>query len=233
MKAFLILLLVVGLFQLFYSVFFFRRASRISKTTFKNEAELGDKSKPIFKFTMYGDSVGAGVGATSFETSLAGRLTEFLSQKHHLLFKNNSVSGHKMGDVLNMPAPKEKQDLILLVVSSNNLFRLTSLEKFERDTKEVMEKYSSQAEKVIIVGPGRLFDAGAVPVPMRLVYKILAPKYSRIVSNTVSKYPNIVHIDPINPPIDPKSYKGKPSYDRFHPSDDGYIFWFEMVKTAL
>lgn len=222
---------IVG--QIIYSAFYFSRASKISKDSFEKELELGKKSNPHLRLTVYGDSVGVGIGATSFEKSLAGRVVNYLASDHFVIFKNLSVSGTKMADLIEAPEPSEKQDIILLVISSNDLFRFNNLGKFEEATAKVAEKYSSLTDLVIIVGPGRVFDSRAVPLPARPIYKIQAPKYAAIVEKEAKSFKNIKYVNPIDPPVDIKNYHGEPSFDRFHPSDDDYVFWFDMVKTAL
>jgi len=219
--------------QTIYSAFYFRRAAKISKVRFEDKLEKGVKDEPRLNFTVTGDSVGVGVGATIFDTSLAGRLVSLLSEKNYVIFNNLSKSGAKMSDLESLQIPTEKQNLIVIVISSNDLFRFTNPNKFKTSTKNVLEKYSKLSDKVVVVGPGRVFDAAAVPIPLRLIYKIQAPKYAQILNDEAQNFPNISHINPVNPPVNPKNYKGRPSFDRFHPSDDDYIFWFDMVKTAL
>lgn len=227
------LLIIYIISQAIYSLFYFRRAGAISKTSFAKELELGGKNKPALRLTVYGDSVGAGVGATSFDTSLAGRLANYLAVDHHVIFKNQSVSGSKMADLIDAPEPSQKQDLILLVISSNDLFRFNNLGEFEKATSKVAQKYSNLADKIIIVGPGRVFDSQAIPLPARPVYKIQGPKYAQIIAKEIQNFKNIKYVNPIDPPVDIKNYRGKPSFDRFHPSDDDYVFWFDITKTAL
>jgi lysophospholipase L1-like esterase len=226
-------LIIYAVIQIAYSFYYFRVARKISKDSFVRSGTFGKSDKPKLTLTIYGDSVGVGVGATKFETALSGRIVEYLSENHEVIFDNKSVSGLKMADLLKSPEANGKQDIIILVISSNDLFRFTNLTQFEKSTATVLKKYSPLADKIIIIGPGRIFDAKVIPFFIRPFYKYFAPKYAKIISEEVKNYPNMVHINPIDPPVNPKDYKGKPSADNFHPSDNGYLFWFDMVKTGL
>src|SRR5437016_4475329 len=110
-KIIMIALLLLSIYivcQTIYSAFYFRRASILSKTKFDKSLQLGNKNNPSFKLTVYGDSVGVGVGATSFENTLAGKVAEYLSSDHYLIFKNESFSGAKMKDLADLSEPADK-----------------------------------------------------------------------------------------------------------------------------
>lgn len=229
-KLFTIMLamaLIYVVVQAAYSGYYFKITGELTKTKYTQDVNLGGENEPILKVFMSGDSIAAGVGASSFETSTAGRLANFLARGNNLIFINEAKSGTKMADLLDLPAPKEKQDLIILIVSSNDLFSLTNLDDFERSTEKVLEKYSRLGKKLIIPEPGNVSAAPALPLPLRLIYKIQRPKYVAIMAQTTSKYPNIVYIKHGLPK------KGTFASDKFHPNDKGHKVWFEGIKDAI
>ena len=138
-----------------------------------------------------------------------------------------------MADMLSRKTHSERQDLIVLIVSSNDLFHVTNLKEFEKSTSEVLQKYAKLTDKLVIQGPGRVFDAPALPLPVRLFYKLQAPKYASVISAEAKKYKNVLHVNPINPPMDLTGYGHSNSPDKFHPDDEGYRFWFDMLKPNL
>ncbi len=220
--------------QYIYSNHYLKIGRKLAETKYQTTAVLGGKNNPPLKLFITGDSVGAGVGATSFETSLSGRTANYLAEKYLVNFRNESISGSKMGDLLNMPRPSEKQDLMVLVISSNDLFRLTNLDQFKKDTKSVIEMYQPLAKKIIILGPGRVFDAEAIPAPLRIIHKLMAPKYAAIISQEISQYQNIVQVDLTKiPPSKAKYGKSISASDQFHPDDIGHSFWFDSIKPQL
>jgi hypothetical protein len=91
---------------------------------------LGDSDKTTFNLFIAGDSVGAGVFASNFENSVAGRVGSHFAKDKYVNFENISKSGNKVRDVLEGPEPTERQDLIVLIVGSNDLFRLSDLNHF-------------------------------------------------------------------------------------------------------
>lgn len=227
------LILIYIVYQVAYSGYHYIQSKELIKTTYTQDFELGDKSNPELKLFIAGDSVATGVGASRFETSVSGRVATYLAKENYVSLINRADNGHRMADILTIQASKERQNLIVLIVSSNNLLNFTSLRSFEKETKEVLEKYSKLTDKLVIVGPGRVFEAGLVPLPVRLFHKIQAPKYAEIISKETSKYSNVVHVNPLKPPVKPSDYKNDISRDGLHPNDEGHRFWFDMIKPDL
>ena len=208
-------------------------ASKLSETSYARKTILGESNKPLFRLFIAGDSVGAGVGASSFETSVAGRLGEYFAKNYQVEFENVSVSGHKVKDVLNGKIPEEQQDLIILIVGSNNLFRFTDIKQFEKDVEELYVKFSSKGKKVLLIGPGRIFDSSAVPLVIRPVYKYQGQKYAQILSSKSKEFDNVIHVTTFKHQASEKKYGNTLASDKFHPSDSGHEFWFDMIKGGL
>lgn len=227
----IVFLLIV--IQIAYSAFYFSRSVKLIKNSHVGDYEFGDKGKKEFKLYVTGDSVGAGVGASKIDTSVAGRLALHIAHDHFVKLKNDSVIGAKMKDLVKQDVPSGHWDMALLVISSNDLFRFSNLNEFRRSTSEVVKKYSTVADKVIIVGPGRVFDAPPIPIVLRPIYRSRAGEYAQIISEEVKKYDNVVHVNPIAAPKKLAEGKGWASPDKFHPGDKGHEYWFEMIKTAI
>ena len=227
MLVFLLAVIVYLVPQAAYSGYYLRKAGILTKTEYTQNLKLGDKGKPTLKVFMSGDSIAAGVGASSFETSTAGRLASFLAMKNKLTFINEAKSGTRMAELLNLPLPPEKQNLIILIVSSNDVFHFTNLNEFDESAKRVLEKYSKLTDKMILLGPGRVSTAPALPLPLRWVYKIREQKYADAMAKSAEKYSNIVYIKPGVP------QKGTFAPDKFHPNNEGHKVWFEAIKSAI
>lgn len=223
----LALVFLYGIGQLIYSGYYFSRAREISKTVHTGKFDLGDSSLPAMKVFVGGDSIAAGAGASSFETSVTGQLARHLAKTHHVILLNEAASGVQMADMLKRPVPKEKQDIAILIVSSNDVFRLTNLEKFADATKEVLACYTAVSHKLIIVGPARISAAPALPFLVRLLYEHRIPQYASIIAREAARYPNAIHLVPHAPS------KGTFASDKFHPNDAGYTVWFDAIKNFL
>jgi len=221
------------IFQAFYTARFFKKSEELIAKPVLREKIIGDTKNPEFKLLVDGDSVGAGVGSSSFETSVAGRVAEFYAGDYHVNFINNSVSGSRMATLVDRDLPKDKQDLILLIVSSNDLFHFSNLKEFKDATEKVLDKYSSNSAKLIIIGPGRVFDTGALPFFIKPVFRAKAPKYASIIAEIAKKHPNVVYVNPLNTKISRAEYGPSDASDRFHPNDEGHRFWFDLIKPHL
>jgi len=230
---FLCLVLIYIVLQSLYSGYYLMRGGKLTKTTYTKSAEFGHKDKQKFRLLILGDSVAAGVGASSFETSVSGRVALDLAKDRHVIFQSNAKTGLRMADLLNVKAPDEKQDLILMIISSNDLFHFGSISKFKDDVPKVFEKYAPHAAHIIVVGPGRVFDSGAIPFIIKPIYKVQGAKYAVILSANSAKFSNFSYINPLDPPKGIEEVRDWSSVDKFHPGDNGYEFWFNMVKTAL
>lgn len=228
-KIILILLVAFLVFQLLYAGFFSLRAKDLLKKTYTGTYTLGEGNEMLIYAT--GDSVGAGVGATSFENSVVGRVANFMSKNNKITLTNNSISGNKMKDIIGN-SPTKKQDIIILIIGSNDLFRFTNFADFRKNTKKVLSEYSPKAKTLIVIGPGRIFDADAIPLFMKPVYFILSKQYANIMEEESKKINNVIYVNPIDTKVSGE-YGFTGASDHFHPNDEGHRFWFDLIKQKL
>ncbi len=233
MKLVILILVSYILIEALLFTFHSYKASSLVKKTYTGKFILGNSSLPSYKVLVVGDSVGAGVGATSFETSVVGRVGNELSKSNNVRLNNLSVSGYKMNNVLDTKIPDDKYDLVLLIVSSNDLFHMTNMDRFKKDADFVLGKYSKVSKKVIIIGPGRLFDARAIPLVIKPIFRLMADRYSDELALLSKKYPNVTHVSPIKTSLSMMQYGYTGASDRFHPNDEGHRFWFDLIKPSL
>lgn len=212
--------------QFAYSKHHFKKARDLSKVVYTKSFKLIGKGKSKLKILMVGDSIAAGVGASSFENSIPGRLVKYFSGSHRLDFINKARAGMKIRDLLDIPLPKVKQDIVVLIVSSNDVFHFTNLNEFSDSVVEVLDKYSKLTKKLIFLGPGKISTAPALALPIRIIYKTLESRYTSILEEKTSKYSNVTYIKPGNPP------RGTFANDKFHPNDEGHRVGFEVIKEA-
>ncbi len=138
-----------------------------------------------------------------------------------------------MKDLTLKQIPNEKFNITILVISSNNLFHFTSLSDFKNNTKKVLGRYSKISDKLILIGPGRVFDAKAIPLFLKPMYKAQGEKYARIIDEEAKNYANVFHVNPLNTSINPQEYGDTNASDGFHPNDEGHRFWFSLLKPFL
>ncbi len=220
--VFLLLVFVLDLVFMFYSLY---QASFLLEKTFTEDIVIENEKEKI-RVLFVGDSLAAGVGASSLEKSAYGRFASYLSENYSVSFSNKARSGNKMENLdMNI---KEKYDLIVMIISSNDLLYFTSQENFKENTKKVFENYSDATDKLIVLGPGRLFETKAIIKPLLPLYKYRSSIYAKALSDIASEYDNIIHVNPLLDHFS-KDYGKMEARDNFHPNDSGHHYWFDLI----
>ncbi len=232
-KALLLIFAIYVLLQIAYSGYFLLKAKQLRDKTFTGDFELGKAKNPEFRLLIAGDSIAAGVGASGFESSAAGQLAAYFSSDYHVVLTNIGETGDRMRNIAEKLLPSKRQNLTLLIVSSNDLLHFSSLENFESDANKALKKYSNISEDVIIIGPGDIAKTPPIPLILKPAYLIQGPKYEAVLKKAAGKYPNVRYISPLNPPLNPKDYEPNAAPDNFHPNDNGHKYWADMIKTAI
>ena len=233
MIALLIIPLVIFLYFL-YTYWRIKKAYSLAHITYTKSVQLGKKSGKRLKVLVLGDSIGTGVGASCFENSVGGRIASHLAKKYRVIFRNASVNGSKMSNLLSRKAPKEKQDVTVILISSNDVIRFTDFREFRKSTRKVIEIYSRLSEKLIVIGPANVGHAKFLPLGFRISYLYRGPKYAKILKKSSARFKNVVYINSIKPSESLGVYKQDYySSDTLHPNDKGHKFWFDMIKPYL
>ncbi len=229
-KFIIFLVLILAAIQIAYTAYSSYKSRRLGRKIYTGNFNFGSLGNSL-KILVVGDSVGAGVGASSLEKSLAGRIAVYLGEKCSVSLNNQSVSGTKMEDLVNRPLPDGKFDLVVIVVGSNNYFHLTNVEKLENDTEKVLAKYVSVGTKVILVGPGRVFETTALPLFVRWFLRLHAAAYTTALKTAADKF-KVIHVNPLESKFKTNRYGHTLASDNFHPNDSGYQFWFDLIRTS-
>jgi lysophospholipase L1-like esterase len=232
MKITLIALATYVVLQFAYSSFFSYRSKEFIKRTYTTDQQLG--SGPSFTMYVAGDSIATGVGATSFEKSLVGQVATELAKNHQVNVKNDAVNGYRMAQLASVADPQGTPDLILLSISSNDLFHFTNTKDFEVSARQVVERYSKLGKTLVIVGPGNVGALdNATPLFLKPFYYLQRPKYVKILTEAVGSHSNAIHVDP-EKDYDATGY-GNATHptDRFHLSEEGHRYWANLVIKAL
>ena len=180
---------------------------------------------------MAGDSVAAGVGATSLQESVGYKIAMKLSKKYYVNYTNTADSGFKVKDVLDQIAPTKK-DIIVLIVSSNDLLHFTNIKKYEKQVRQMLEKYQKLGKQVIVLGPLRIDTATAVPLFVRPLYYFKGFEYLKVLEREAAKFDNVKHTSSYYfKSTEP--YGNIESKDRFHPNDDGHSWYAGMIIKNL
>ncbi len=179
------------------------------------------------------DSTAVGVGATTRQDSIPGRLAKYVGATR---VENHAISGATVADVGSQLAQVEKKeyDYILLQIGANDMVAFHSLEIVSRDY-EVLLKSLPKAKKLIVLSCGNLGGAKIFPKIMGIYYEAISrnyhAKFRTIVENHGGVYVDIFEEPSVDPfVLQPDVYLAK---DYFHPSSVGYAHWFEKLIIQI
>lgn len=236
MKIWLAIILAVVAYTILQAAFtgyYTIKGTHLPKNIYPN-AEYGSSKNPPLTVLLAGDSIAAGVGASGPETGMAGRIGTELGKKNHVTFTNTAVSGSRMADLLSAPIPSKRQNITILFISSNDLFHFTNPEKFESDTEAVLNRYEKISDRVILVGPGNIGGATAIPLVIKPIYNLKRQAYVNIMEKVASpNHPKVTYINAKKHDYKLKEYGHTEALDGFHPNDNGHKFWADIILDSI
>lgn len=196
--------------------------------------ERGLGSGSPFRMFVAGDSAAAGFGASRFESSFAGRIARRLAERHDVTYRNVSVSGARMADLLNQTLPEERQDLIILSAGSNDLLHFTGTDDLERSTRRVLGRYLPKTRRLVLVGPGMIHEAGADPLVLRPLHRLWRDDYVEALRRAAAAE-GAEYVDPARGAGELSRSELEATVsevDHFHLSDEGHRWWaLEIAET--
>ncbi|MES3004841.1 MAG: GDSL-type esterase/lipase family protein [Patescibacteria group bacterium] len=187
------------------------------------------------KILVLGDSTAVGTGVVNPELSTAGRLATFYPDA---IVRNLAVNGMRLKGlqaVLGAINKEEKFSIILVQIGANDIIRLTSMSDIEKDLEEILQRLSTQTDKLVILHSGNVGESRFFPIYMRKILSKRSFEMREIYKKLASKY-NAHYVDLIDAPAEPLLRNNPKKYyaeDFLHLSDDGYGLWFDEIKKVL
>jgi len=192
--------------------------------------ETGDYSKTML---VLGDSTAAGVGASSPEDSIAGRLAAYIGATH---VENYARSGAYVEDLKGQidQATLERYDTILIQIGGGDMV-------FFHDARKTAQKLDilmmtlPEAGQTLLMSAGNVGGAKIFPMLIRPLHTWTTHVYHRWFQK-VAKRRGAIYVNLYLQRKDdlfldePERYF---SPDGIHPSSEGYALWFEKVRGAL
>jgi len=215
-------------------------AVRGPRETFANPdrqpQNFGSGPTPL-KYVVLGDSTAAGQGADK-DHGIAPVTARQLAADRSVQLTNVALSGAKVEDVLNdqlASAESLKPDLVLLSVGANDVTGLTSLDKVAADFETISTRLvaSNCQVKIIVTGSPDVGGAHRFAQPLRWLAGIRTGQLNRRLQPLVDQYQ--LTFAPIAERTGPafRRDRGLLAADRFHPNNDGYALWTEVLDTSL
>ena len=230
--------IVVSIFALFFlSIAFyayrFYRLLHVSEgiiaKTEKYSLSWYDRSKSLL---VLWDSTAVGVGAKTKEESLPGLLSHHMSA---ISVENHGVSGAVVHDIVSQIAliEHDEYDTILLMIGGNDITRFHSLDRVSDEYRDIFPLLPKHRH-LIVTNCGNLGWARIFPGFIGRYYELISREYHEafgsIVSSVGGYYVPIFDERSRDPYIrEPEKYLAA---DLFHPSSDGYRYWFSKIDFS-
>ncbi len=197
---------------------------------------FGDPSLPPLKFVVLGDSTSVGVGTTP-ENSFAWVLGERLGAHFRVTLEVLGVPGATMRDVAKLQVPRAvslQPDLVLIEAGANDTTHVTPLRSVQASTVEAVDRLQAAGIDLVVAGPPHMGTSRAFAQPLRALSGMRGNAVMRTIRSEVTKR-RIPYIDLAGGTQEefsrfPAKYY---SSDWFHPGQDGYRLWAEVMYPAV
>jgi lysophospholipase L1-like esterase len=193
-----------------------------------------NKLEARMKILVIGDSTALGTGASQPEHSLAGLLGASFSEAS---IENHGVNGAKTKDLIKrLERLKGKRyDLMMIHIGGNDVVRFTERKDLMHDIDIVLRSAKQLADKVVLVSTGNVGTAKLLPLGTRWLFT-WRTRQVRDVLKTAAAKQGISYVDLFREPKDDPFARDPSKYyaaDSFHPSDEGYLDWFQIIRRNL
>lgn len=206
-----------------------RIGQQIAQKTEPFEREFNLTNERIL---IIGDSTAYGTGASSPERSLAGLLGKRYPDTSILNEGVNGMRIHELKEALE-ELQNESFRLIQIHIGGNDIVHGTDVAVYKKDLSDVLQIANTMSSHIVLVTCGNVGTAPLLPFLSRWYFE----KRTRMIREQSIEVAKQFHVDYVDlfhekdeDPFaqDPKKYYAK---DFFHPSDDGYAFWFESIRN--
>lgn len=183
-----------------------------------------------------GDSTGAGVGASSVETALPTVVARGLGRSVRL--RVLAISGARVKDVVfrQLPLlPELRPDVVVVGVGGNDVTHLTPRGVFAGLYEGLLESIAAIGPKtVVVMGIGDFGTVPRIPQPLRAITGLRGRWFDRVIRETAERQ-GAAYVDlyaNTGPAFghDPDLFYAD---DGFHPSDEGYRVWADVILDVL
>jgi len=200
-------------------------------------AELARKSEPLqasplnptHRLLIVGDSTAVGTGASSPQASVPG----LIARDHPgWTIVNRAADGARFGDLTIQLSDSDRFDTVRVMCGGNDVIRLTDTERLRAEVLAVARRGHALAPRVILMPAGNVGDAPLFFPPLSWWMSSRARELHAMVreaaSATGASYVNLYR-DRDDDPFAQQPDRMNAA-DGLHPSDEGYVFWYEALK---
>lgn len=184
------------------------------------------------RLLILGDSSSAGVGATTQENALSGCLARELARDFRLDWHLEGATGATTKTSLAKldRLPERDFDLAILIHGVNDTTRMTSPKAFRARQIALMEALTERhgIRRFILSGVPPMQHFPLLPQPLRWVLAAHSARLDAVLSALAQERTGVAHL-PLDLPFEPR-YSAP---DGFHPSEDAYELWADLLARRL
>ncbi|MFA5124929.1 MAG: SGNH/GDSL hydrolase family protein [Patescibacteria group bacterium] len=194
-------------------------------------------------YVAIGDSLTAGVGATSAAASLPGALAQKISVALgvQVIVNNLGVPGATSFDILTgqvIDAGQMQPQMITLFIGTNDMHNFVPREKFKSNLEAVVRSLQQTTQaQIYLINLPYLGARDLVLPPYNWYFELELKEYNAVIAE-VARESGVKLIDLHTISVKPFSadqgaVSGVYSQDRFHPSDKGYALWADLIYDVI
>ncbi len=234
MRLILIIVAILVLGYVIYTGTTFYLKIQISKKIISTAAPFQKVSTDIsVPILVLGDSTAVGVGASTPEESVAGRISKYLAARS---VENYAKSGAVVADLSEQitHAKLAHYRLIFIQIGANDIIRFHSASTAAMTLAAAL-KQLPPADRVLLISLGDGGGTTLFPFFLNPFYTNLTLQYNAAFTRVASAA-DVSFVNLYNSPST-KMIKDNPKLylagDGLHPSSAGYELWFETIKGEL
>ena len=182
-----------------------------------------------------GDSIIAGVGASTLSNALVGQTASALSASldGRVAWRAMGVSGYTSAKVLQRLVPELPNvayDYVVVSVGVNDITGLTTLREWKQNLALLLEELRAHSPDAVIAVAGMppLHHFPLLPQPLRATFGLRGRSFDEAARELIAGQANTVHV-PIEFDPDPRKF----SPDGYHPSEESYAEFGQGMVDAL
>lgn len=198
-----------------------------------------DVQADTYPVVVLGDSLAAGVGASSPEAGFAFRVFSSIATNHpEALLHNFGQSGATTADVLSDQLARfdlvRDPQVVIVMVGTNDIIQQVPDGEFRNNWQEIINRIAAPGRTVIILNIPKFATTPVVPENLKGVADTETVARNTFIAQTVSEKENIKLLDFYElsaRELQPGS--NLLSEDQFHPNDSGYSRLSEAVTKKV
>ena len=243
-KNLIIIIIIVALIGVYLNrayAYIYSKFELISPPAEKNY--MTEEKGQRMTYVAIGDSLTAGVGATSAATSLPGALAQKIAAASgvQVIVNNLGVPGATSFDILTgqiIAAGQMQPQMITLFIGTNDMHNFVPREKFKSNLETAVRSLQQTAQaQIYLINLPYLGARDLVLPPYNWYFELELKEYNAVIAE-VAQETGVKLIDlhtisakPFS--VDQKAVSGVYSPDRFHPSDRGYALWADLIYDII